>query len=207
MDLQLIVPSVPALDEFSRALEQTRRFDVEIEAANQNDCGNRGAPAHRRSQSMKAWFFGLQPRERWIVVVGAARRRRHHSLGLRRAAAAQPRSLTLRTAVDTKQRLLVDVARVEGAQPSAVATAGRERSKRSSSSSTIRRATTVSILPRTRANGPSGVDVTFQGASFDALVAWLLVLHATYGVDVETASFSSAREPGLVNGQLSLQRL
>jgi type II secretory pathway component PulM len=62
-------------------------------------------------------------------------------------------------------------------------------------------------LPRTRANGPSGVDVTFQGASFDSLVAWLLVLHGTYGVDVETASFSSGREAGLVNGQISLHRL
>ena len=62
-------------------------------------------------------------------------------------------------------------------------------------------------LPRTRANGPSGVDVTLQRASFDSLVAWLLVLHATYGVDVETASFSTGRAPGLVNGQLSLRRL
>ena len=42
MDLQLLVPSVPALDEFSRALEQTRRFEVEIEAANQNDSGTEG---------------------------------------------------------------------------------------------------------------------------------------------------------------------
>ena len=49
--------------------------------------------------------------------------------------------------------------------------------------------------------------MTFQGASFDALAAWLVALHGTYGVDVETASFSSAREPGLVNGQLLLRRL
>jgi general secretion pathway protein L len=42
MDLQLMAPSVPALDEFSRALEQTRRFDVEIEAANQVDSGTEG---------------------------------------------------------------------------------------------------------------------------------------------------------------------
>jgi hypothetical protein len=42
MDLQLMVPSVPALDEFSRALEQTRRFDVSIEAANQIDSGTEG---------------------------------------------------------------------------------------------------------------------------------------------------------------------
>ena len=42
MDLQLIVPSVAKLDEFSRALEQTTRFDVEIEAANQSDAGTEG---------------------------------------------------------------------------------------------------------------------------------------------------------------------
>ena len=39
------------------------------------------------------------------------------------------------------------------------------------------------------------------------VVAWLVALHGTYGIDVETASFSSAREPGLVNGQVSLRRL
>jgi general secretion pathway protein L len=42
MDLQLMVPSVVALDEFSREIEQTRRFDVEIEAANQLDAGTEG---------------------------------------------------------------------------------------------------------------------------------------------------------------------
>ena len=42
MDLQLLAPSVTAIDEFSRALEQTRRFDVEIEAANQVDDGTEG---------------------------------------------------------------------------------------------------------------------------------------------------------------------
>jgi general secretion pathway protein L len=42
MDLQLLAPSVNALDEFSRALEQTRRFDVEIEAQNPVDSGTEG---------------------------------------------------------------------------------------------------------------------------------------------------------------------
>ncbi len=42
MDLQLIAPSVTAIDEFSRALEQTRRFDVEIEAQNPVDSGTEG---------------------------------------------------------------------------------------------------------------------------------------------------------------------
>lgn len=42
MDLQLVAPSVPALDEFARGLEQTRVLDAEIEAANQTDAGTEG---------------------------------------------------------------------------------------------------------------------------------------------------------------------
>lgn len=42
MDLRLLAPSVAALDAFSRELEQTRRFDVEIEAANQVDSSTEG---------------------------------------------------------------------------------------------------------------------------------------------------------------------
>jgi general secretion pathway protein M len=155
---------------------------------------------------MKAWFYGLQPRERWIVSVGAA-------IGvviilwgfIVRPIGAQ--SAALRTSVATKERLLVDVARIEGEQPTSIA------SNRQGGQQTL-----VVIIdntarshglnpPRTRANGPSGVDVSFQGESFDAIVAWLLLLHETYGVDVETASFSSGRAAGLVNGQLLLRRL
>jgi type II secretion system protein L len=42
MNLQMIAANVPALDEFERGLEQTRRFAVEIEAANQIDGGTEG---------------------------------------------------------------------------------------------------------------------------------------------------------------------
>lgn len=42
MNLELVAPSVAALDEFSRELERTRRFDVEIEAANQVDSNTEG---------------------------------------------------------------------------------------------------------------------------------------------------------------------
>jgi general secretion pathway protein M len=155
---------------------------------------------------MKAWFFGLQPRERWIVAIGGAIAVVIIAWGFvvrpLRAEVA-----TLRTAVDNKQRLLIDVVRIEGEQLPTT------RGPRQGLDQTL-----VGIVdntarshglgsPRTRANGPSGVDVTIQAAPFDTLVAWLLVLHGTYGVDVETAQFSSAREPGLVNGQLTLRRL
>jgi type II secretory pathway component PulL len=42
MDLQLIAPSVVKLDEFSRALEQTNRFDVELQGTSQRDAATEG---------------------------------------------------------------------------------------------------------------------------------------------------------------------
>ncbi len=42
MNLQLVVPSIVALDTFSRELEETRRFDVELETTSQLDSGTEG---------------------------------------------------------------------------------------------------------------------------------------------------------------------
>jgi type II secretory pathway component PulM len=154
---------------------------------------------------MKAWFFGLQQRERWIVAIGAAAAVVIIVWGF----GMQLRSelASLRASVDTKQRLLIDVARIEGELP---ATVVNDRQGRDQTLAVIvdNTARSHGLNPtRVRANGPSGVDVSIQGGSFDALVAWLVALHGTYGVDVDTAQFTSAREPGLVNGQLSLRRL
>jgi general secretion pathway protein M len=156
---------------------------------------------------MKAWFYSLQPRERWILGGGAV------------AAVVivfwafvltplRSQSATLRTAVESKQRLLVDLSRLEGSTMPASAgggVQGRDQTLVVVVDTTAQQHGLV--LSRTRPNGPSGIDVTFQGASFDVLVSWLMTLHGTYAVDVESASFTSARAQGLVNGQLSLQRL
>jgi general secretion pathway protein L len=42
MDLQLVAPDVPTLDEFARQIDQTARFDVRIESSNQTDSGVEG---------------------------------------------------------------------------------------------------------------------------------------------------------------------
>lgn len=155
---------------------------------------------------MKTWFFGLEMRERWIVVGGAAVAVAIILWGLvlrpLRAELA-----TLRSGVDTKQRLLIDVARVEVAQPSNVV--GNRQGQNQTLAVVIDNTAGSHGLgrPRTQMDGPSSIDVTLQGVPFDAIVAWLVTLHSTYGVDVETASFSNAREPGLVNGVVSLNRL
>ena len=155
---------------------------------------------------LRVWFFGLQPRERWILGVGVVAAVVIILWGgvvsPMRAEAAR-----LRTSVDTKQRLLIDVQRLEAQQPSPGGTNGPQGSQQ----------TLVVIVddtarnhglgsPRTRQNGPSGIDVTIQGASFDVLMEWLIELHGTYGIDVETGQLVKAREPGLVNGQLLLHR-
>ena len=155
---------------------------------------------------MKAWFFGLQPRERAIVVVGAVAAAIIVLWGF----VLKPlgdMTAELRTSVESKQQLLADVARVEAAAPGAV-TANLQGTGQTLLVVVSNTAAAHGLgQPRTRQNGPSGIDVTLQSASFDSLVAWLVTLHDTYGVDVETASFNSAREPGLVNGQVLLHRL
>ena len=153
--------------------------------------------------ALKTWYFGLQQRERWIVSIGLA-------VGVvivtwwsmaRLGAATE----TLRSAVDTKQQLLIDVARVEATQAPGV-TNPQTSSKPLSLLVSDTAPTYGLVEPRTRMNGPNGVDVTVQNASFDALMAWLVALHDMYGVDVETVSITNAREPGLVNGNLLLRR-
>ena len=154
---------------------------------------------------MKEWFYALQPRERWIVSIGAAAAIFIIVWGFI-VAPLRAETARLRTSVDAKQRLLIDVARIEAQQPSSVA------NNRQGAGETLvviidNTARSHGLNPRTRANGPSGVDVSLQGVPFDSLVGWLLLLHGTYGVDVDTASFSAGREPGVVNGQLTLRRL
>ena len=154
---------------------------------------------------MKAWFLGLQPRERWLVTICAAVFVVVVVIFTLRNVRAD--LADLRTSVDTKQRILVDIARIESEQPTTV-TSNRQGSNQTLNGIVDETARSHGLgSPRTRANGPSGVDGTIQGVSFDALTGWLVTLHNTYGVDVETVSISSAREPGLVNGQISLRRL
>ena len=61
-------------------------------------------------------------------------------------------------------------------------------------------------LSRNQPDGTDGIRVTFQAASFDSLVNWLVALQRSYGVAVESANFDGTREAGLVGATLVLRR-
>ena len=153
---------------------------------------------------MKSWFLSLEQRERLILIGG----------GIVALVIVlwwfvlQPlrvASADLREAVTDKQGLLLDLRRAEALPQDAAgpASAGAQ-------SLVVLVDTTAQsfglALPRTRPDGANGINVAFQGVSFDPLLPWHIELDGTHGVRVESASFSSARERGLVNGQLFLRR-
>jgi type II secretory pathway component PulM len=154
---------------------------------------------------MKAWFLGLNERERLIVLGGAATVLLfvvwYFLVVPLRGGASE-----LRADVTDKQRLLLDVRRAAAIAPEAAAPAAGG----SGQSLVVLIDSTAQgfglDLPRKRPDGADGINVSFQSVSFDALLRWLIELDATHGVRVESASFSSARERGLVNGQLFLRR-
>ncbi len=154
---------------------------------------------------MRAWYSNLQPRERWILIAGAV-----VAVGvLLWAGVLRPlrvQSATLQSAVESKQRLLLDLGRLDTSSPARTpANTGQPETLVVVVDSTAQ-AHGLRIT-RSRPNGPSGVEVTLQAVPFDVLVAWLMTLHGTYAVDVESAQLSTARQQGLVNGQVTLHRL
>jgi len=152
---------------------------------------------------VKDWFANLQPRER-MLVVGGGTAALLIVLWLAVISPLLDRSAELRASVERKQRLLVDLGRVAGMQES--------RNPRRPGQQTLYVLVDSTAkehglqLPRTRQDGPDGVNVTLQNAPYDALMDWLITLETEHSVRVESASIAGAREQGLVNGQVFLRR-
>jgi general secretion pathway protein M len=154
---------------------------------------------------MRAWFERLQPRERWIVLIGGVAAVVIVLWGLIYKPLSDG-SERLRESVAMKQRLLVDLARAAGTGP-----VGAQNGGASSGQTLVVLVDTTArehglTFPRMRPDGANGIAVTFSNAPFDDLLEWLITLQTTHSVSVESASFTSARQRGLVNGQLFLRR-
>jgi general secretion pathway protein M len=154
---------------------------------------------------MRAWFDNLQPRERWILIAGIV-----VAIGVVLWAGVlrplRAQSVSLQASVESKQRLLLDLGRLGAA--STVRTPGTPGAEQTLVVVVDSTAQAHGLrITRSRPNGPSGVEVTLQAVPFDTLVAWLMTLHGTHAVDVESAQLTTARQQGLVNGQVLLHRL
>lgn len=150
------------------------------------------------------WLESRAPRERAVLLVGAIAAAVIVLWGLI-FAPLRDAAADLRTAVESKERLLIDVRRAQTLAPETAPRTGAGTQSLVVLVDTTRRPHGLEFA-RTRPDGPNGINVTFQNASFDALLEWLIAIEAEHGVVVETASFSSTRERGLVNGQVFLRR-
>ena len=117
-------------------------------------------------------------------------------------------TFSLRDAVAEKSRLVIDLQRAEnlGASDAGTQIVASNQSLAVLVDTTARPYSLNGTFGRRRPDGPNAISVSFERASFDVLLAWLIELERTYGVRVDSASFTSAREPGLVNGQVFLER-
>ena len=153
---------------------------------------------------MKAWFQNLQARERLILLGGgAAVLLIAVWFGVMRLHAQTER---LRDSVAAKQRMLVDLGRVGGrpATPAANGPGGNQQTLVVVIDGSAREHGIA--LSTRRPDGPDGVQVAFSNVPFDMLLDWLVALEKQSSVAVESASFTTAKQKGIVNGQLTLRR-
>ena len=154
--------------------------------------------------AVRAWYAGLEPRERRVLAGGAAAvavlllvggvlvplhgavatavarsERRRDDLAWMRAHADVIRagSATLRTPINEPPLVLID------------------RSARD--------AGLASALRGTEPAG-RGIRVRFEGAPFDAMMVWLATLDQRYGITVEAITVDHGAHPGTVDANLTL---
>lgn len=148
----------------------------------------------------------LQPRERAVLLVGAIAA----AVIIFYALLWEPMTSgteSLRTSIESKERVLANLYRVES-----LTAGGDDRPVRGSQSLVVLVDQTAQAnglggtLTRTRPDGATRINISFENASFDRLLAWLIVLQQNDGVYVEGASINGARQRGLVSGQLLLSR-
>ena len=156
---------------------------------------------------MKNWFSNLAPREQAIVAGGIV------------VAAIivfwrlvwvplSGNTVELRDSVADRTRMLSDLRRAEQLGPGGdgLSSTGAGQSILLIIDSSARTFGLAESFTQTRPNGPDEISVSFQRAPFDAIVAWLIELESSYGISAGTVSMNEADQPGLVSGQLFLQR-
>lgn len=158
--------------------------------------------------ALRDWYLARAPRERAILAAGGAVAVMIVLWGFI-FAPLRTGTAELSESIEAKSRLLIDVQRAAALAPADAPSTGSAggQSLVVLVDSTAQSHGLSDAITRSRPDGPNGINVTFQNASFDELVSWLVALESTHGVRVESATVNGTRAAGLVNGQLSLRRL
>ncbi len=154
---------------------------------------------------MKAWFYGLTPREQlYLLVMGAA-----VTLWLLYQLALAPVSagraqMTLNNQAASELLARVDAKAAQLVQLRAAGNGGTN----SNLTTAITRTTELAGLPvrRVQPNSRGEVQVRFESVDFDALVRWLHRVEVSEGLIIVDASISQAGRSGGVNATLRVAR-
>lgn len=168
------------------------------------------APLREHYVQARERFLALQDRERWMLGVGGVVLlltvlylaiwepvvKGHAN---RAAALESSRALAVRL-----EEAAVLVQSQRGRNPAA--TAGRGMSLMAAVDQASKQGPLGKGPSRIQPEGDREVRVWFEDVSFDALLRWTAILHASYGVSVQTMDVEPQAAPGQVNVRFSLVR-
>lgn len=159
---------------------------------------------------MKHWFESLQPRERFFVLTAAAfLATAILYLGIWMPLDRGQKSLSL--SVSDWKFALAELRPLTGQMQDATSGPSEQQGRNQSLvvivDNTLRERGLYTALQRSQPTTSNGIRVEFENIAFDELVLWLGDLSTVYGLQVESGSFSSARDSeGRVNATLTLAR-
>lgn len=158
---------------------------------------------------MKAWFETLQAREKKFVVAAIiAVSIAILYLGIWRP--LERNQTQLETSVQTWQSAIAELrplrSQLQSASPRAAA--GRSDSLVVIIDNTLRQRGLYTSLQRSQPVAQNGIRVEFENAAFDDLVLWLGDLGQSYGLHLQSGSFSrnAAGTAGRVNATVTVER-
>jgi general secretion pathway protein M len=159
---------------------------------------------------MKAWLDSLQSRERTLVLSAVAL----ITVGVLYFAIWRPLDKShddLQASVQTWKMALSDIRPLRSQLQSP--SIGTTQSNRSESlvvviDNSLRQRGLYTALQRSQPTAQNGIRVEFENAPFDDLVLWLGDLATTYGLQLQSGSFSSnaPASNGRVNATVTLER-
>ena len=155
---------------------------------------------------LRAWYEGLAPRERRLVIIGAAA----IALMLIWFAVVSPiRSAHSRLLNDVQQKrqLLALINRSAGRLQSAGSSMGHLKAGESvfaATSAAIQSSPISGAVQRLEQTQDGGVRLSLSGVSFDALVQWLGTLSRQDGIVATRATIQQGNDPGTVEATLTL---